>query len=260
MHTVQTWIEEYERVTARNIEAISAMLGFHARSARRLIDAFDESQRFMASLGEHGWGVPAHSTAVSTYNEAFFENAKDYDKAEKIIADYYDGLVESFAAVISDQPALTPWARASTDAAEAHRRGQYALAIPLWLILIEATVAELRRRSSNPRAQSYKTFTNRSLNKYIGTFEALFDEKSVAATRLILAKTLSAMGQSAKEAHKYGSVVNRNEVMHGIKAVTSREDSLRVLSVLYALVDEAMYDESSAARTARSFIDSRPHV
>jgi hypothetical protein len=210
-----------------------------------IAETLTKVERFMRFLSERGWGIPAYSTDMATYAKALADCDWDFAAAEGVIASYYHDMVSPYAGVIADQPALKPWAEMIRDSAIAHNEGRFGTAIPIWLIAIEATTNALKNRSTHPLASGYRAFTNRSVTKYIGSFESLFDAKSAHVLRKYLARTLSAMGQDGKLAAKFAPTINRNIVFHGLKAIDSRDDSLRAMSVLFALVDEAIHDENS---------------
>jgi hypothetical protein len=173
---------------ARFLRHIAAEIG---RTISPIADALAKVEQFMKFLGERGWGIPAYSTDIATYTKPLADCDWDFTAAESAIATYYHGMVTSYAAVMADQPALKPWAGMIRDAAIAHNDGRFGIAIPIWLILIEATANALKSRSMHATASGYKAFTNRSVTRYLGSFESLFDAKSAHVLRGYLARTLS---------------------------------------------------------------------
>lgn len=204
---------------------------------------------FLTYLADRGWGVPAHSLAARSYNVALADTNYDFGLAEGRVAEYYESITPNLVEDVVKQPALSHLTRALEDAGRAHADARYALAVPIWLIAIDATVNALCRRASRQKA---KAFTAIGEDKYRRFFESLF-EGGGHRLRGLLGRTLSRMGQRDTFADALAPTVNRNAALHGSRCYFERDDSLRVLTVLFALIDEGVHDEASARKAAGRF-------
>ncbi len=205
---------------------------------------------FLTHLANRGWGVPAHSLAGRNYNVALAETEYDFLRAEERVADYYESIAQRMVQGIAAQPALSHLKTGVEDAGKAHAESRYALAVPIWLISIDATVSALRSRKSLRKA---KTFSAIAEAKYRRFFQSLFGGVEGHRLRGLLGTTLSRMGRQDYDADALAPTVNRNSALHGLRCYGERNDSLRVLSVLFALIDDAIYDEVNATKETRNF-------
>ena len=205
---------------------------------------------FLTHLAIRGWGVPAHALAARHYNVALAQTDYDFPRAEDRVADYYESIAQRMVQGVAARPALSHLKTAIEDAGRAHAETRYALAVPIWLISIDATVNALRRRKSLRKA---KTFSAIAEAKYRRFFASLFGDAEGHRLRGLLGTTLSRMSQQDKAADDLAPTVNRNSALHGLRCYGERNDSLRVLSVLFALIDDVIYDEVNAAKEARRF-------
>jgi hypothetical protein len=203
---------------------------------------------FAEYLACRGWGVPAHSLAATTFWQPLMDTDYNFALAEEHVAAYYETIALDLAEIIAEQPALAHLKPAIDGASKAHSKGDYAVAVPIWLVAIEATGNAICERT--PPVTRHKMFSAVSLKKYQRSFERLFVGGG-HRLRGLLATTISNMSQSSEKAKDFEPTVNRHAALHGRICYAARDDSLRALTVLFSLIDEGMKDEVAAERAAR---------
>lgn len=175
------------------------------------------------ALAARGWYVDPGMPLPGVWRTAALVAARKDEEADRVLADYFDGRAEaSIRALAQRFPAR---AAILEQAYNAHRRGEFALSVPVLLAQADGICRELtgmqlyRRRKGRPQIAVYiEQNVERELRTVM--LAALIEPGPVMALE--------------HEVEAVGDRLNRHEVLHGVSVdYHTRLNSLRALSLLW---------------------------
>lgn len=208
------------------------------------IEKWEENERiFVAHLAQRGW-LLSPSDSIQTWfklRKAIKEHG--IDAVESQLVQLYDpDACERMLKECVDRPSYKAWEAKFQRAMAAHRRGEFDLAIPIWLMAAEGILsAELSR--DGRRIDNVYTLVKRKNGRYIR--DAFVDTSSKGEAFLDgMIEVLRLFGRHSSQLESGTSILHRHSIMHGNDPNFGTEkDSIQCILLLEVI---HMYLESNA--------------
>ena len=145
---IELWSELVLKELQPTIQLVSErfakqLLDLGRQLAEKLKEQAQTERKALALLAPRGWLISPSISASAT--RIILETIEEIgiDETERQLIDTFDpDFLEAAIARCRDRPTFVAWEQKLDMAVEAHRRGEYALAIPIWLIVIEGILTE----------------------------------------------------------------------------------------------------------------------
>lgn len=233
-------LEMQAAVAVPAIQAMAARTQEFAREFLVIVEGLrrwhEHNARVLVLLAPRGWLLSPHLTiGVTTDLLALYDGEGIEAVDDAMLAGFDD---EDCAVLLNDlceSPVFSDWRGTLSKAFEAHRRGEYELAIPIWLIAIDGVC---RRELNGVDVYGLQSATGKRADE---VRRQILDRMGASAARLYedlrdpeinaLMVVFTGMGGKGDPV-----VLNRNAVLHGDRPlIGDRRDSVQAIVVLDVL-------------------------
>ena len=190
-------------------------------------------QELLTVMAPHGWLVPLSYTLRETSDMLSTYRRYGPEAVEaRLIDDFRHRSAAKAVAQLGREPATAPWLHVLTMAAGAHDRGEWPLAIPIWLMATEGLVGQHGLGIVDPYS-----IQNPESRRARRVQERLAPRGSIAPPS---AKALVTIFAALSRSSSDPAVLSRHTVLHGCRPMVGDErDSIQcffTLDVLACLV------------------------
>jgi hypothetical protein len=207
------------------------------------VETWEKTEReVFETLAPRGWLISPSSPMFMSSHVLRALQEQGVDEVENQLLKLYDAdecerIVQSF----SDRPSFSRWREKFSRAMAAHRRGEYDLAVPIWLIAVEGILSEELSRETGKPVDNIYTLSAKKNGRYI---RGPFLEEELKGDWFLegMVRVIQTFGQQASRSSGHLPVLNRHRIMHGQDACFGTEkDSVQcilLLEVIHMFVEQ----------------------
>lgn len=207
----------------------------HVAQIQRNFAEWDSSQEKAAKLlAPHGWLLPltialnGGARRIIKIAETEGIEAADAELMRVLGAEECHRIVGDCA----QDPAFALWRPHLAAAMGAHERGEYVLAIPVWLLVLDG-VAHEHLASALARGSIFGQMSRRGRRKLL---DAMSNERTWSAYMTAFVRAICAVSEARSDMARGNPVLNRHAILHGRDPdYGSRKQSVQCIVMLGAL-------------------------
>ncbi len=208
------------------IEQISRVTSSWARILDGVRKWREANIEVLAFLAPRGWLLSPSAPAFLTFELRTVYESEDIDAVESRLLEGLDAATcEAIVEGLTEASVFKAWDQTLHKATQAHVRGDYELAIPVWLITIDG----ICRSELGTDAYSFQAPTGRRAR---AAAQKLAQTPSITEPEVTaLLQVLTGLGGKGQPL-----VLNRHEVLHGLRpTIGTVKDSIQCILVLEVL-------------------------
>jgi hypothetical protein len=201
-----------------------------AESARPLLESMALEERLARPLADRGW-LLFSLIQVDVLRDVEIALEHNPERVDELLTAYYRDNLDDYLSETAESHHCAPWRAKIESAYRAHASGDYDLAVPLWLIIIDGVARTIARD------RNFKLYTEvQSVQSYRGRVRKLFPgDRAEHSWSERLIQVLHLLSRGEKHS-KRGIGVNRAAILHGLDPDFGTErESLQCILTLHLL-------------------------